>query len=45
MSDEIRPLAIFCLNCDTREINGIPVYNNVNDVLLEIEKLMKGEKQ
>jgi len=45
INDESRPLAILCLNCDNKEIDGIPVYNNINDVLLEIEKFMKGEKQ
>ncbi|MEM3832319.1 MAG: molybdopterin-guanine dinucleotide biosynthesis protein B [Thermoprotei archaeon] len=41
LNDENKPLAIFCLNCDNKEINGIPVYNNINDILLKIEELIK----
>jgi molybdopterin-guanine dinucleotide biosynthesis protein B len=45
ISDKNKPLAIFCPNCNSKEINKIPIYNNINDIIIKIEKLIKGEKQ
>jgi molybdopterin-guanine dinucleotide biosynthesis protein MobB len=40
-----KPLAIFCPNCIDKEINKIPIYNNINDIIIKIEKLIRGEGQ
>lgn len=45
INNENKPLAIFCSSCDNKEINGIPVYNNINNILMKIEEIIKGEEK
>jgi len=44
-NNENKPLLIFCPKCDNKEINGIPIYNNINDILIKIEELIKNEEK
>lgn len=42
-SDKIKPLAVFCSTCNNKE--KVPIYNNANDLITEIENLIRSGEQ
>lgn len=39
----VKPLAVYCRNCDGEKADGVPIYKSISEVVRKVESLLRGD--
>jgi molybdopterin-guanine dinucleotide biosynthesis protein B len=39
----VKPLAVYCRNCDGKKVDGVPIYKSISEVVKKVESLLRGD--